>query len=48
MGFWLQLGASGFRIDGTVHLEQTEPGHPNEKVMDFRILDDWRQDISWR
>jgi maltose alpha-D-glucosyltransferase / alpha-amylase len=49
MGFWLQLGASGFRIDAAPFiLEQIVPGHPEKKVMDFGILDDWRQDLQWR
>lgn len=48
MGFWLQLGASGFRIDAAPFvIEQTVPG-VNPGPMDFSILDDWRQDIQWR
>lgn len=48
MGFWLQLGASGFRIDAAPFvIEQTIPG-VNPGLMDFTILDDWRQDIQWR
>jgi maltose alpha-D-glucosyltransferase/alpha-amylase len=48
MGFWLQLGASGFRIDAAPFvLEQVRPGvDPAPK--DFSILDDWRQDVQWR
>jgi maltose alpha-D-glucosyltransferase/alpha-amylase len=48
MGFWLQLGASGFRIDAAPFvLEQVAPGvDPAPK--DFTILDDWRQDVQWR
>ena len=49
MGFWLQLGASGFRIDAAPFvLEQITPSHPNERMMDFGILDEWRQDVQWR
>lgn len=48
MGFWLQLGASGFRIDAAPFvIEQTTPG-VNPGPMDFTIIDDWRQDIQWR
>ena len=48
MGFWLQLGASGFRIDAAPFvLEQVEPGH-DPAPQDFKILDDWRQDVQWR
>ena len=48
MGFWLQLGASGFRIDAAPFvLEQVRPGiDPAPK--DFSILDDWRQEVQWR
>ena len=48
MAFWLQLGASGFRIDAAPFvLEQVTPGvDPGPK--DFTILDDWRQDVQWR
>ncbi|MGZ4632906.1 MAG: alpha-amylase family glycosyl hydrolase, partial [Actinomycetes bacterium] len=48
MGFWLQLGASGFRVDAAPFvLEQVQPGvDPPPK--DFAILDDWRQDLQWR
>ena len=44
MAFWLQLGASGFRVDAAPFvLEQTRPG-VDPAPMDFSILDDWRQD----
>ncbi|HEX6921236.1 MAG TPA: alpha-amylase family protein, partial [Actinomycetes bacterium] len=48
MGFWLQLGASGFRVDAAPFvLEQVQAGvDPAPK--DFSILDDWRQDLQWR
>jgi maltose alpha-D-glucosyltransferase / alpha-amylase len=47
MAFWLQLGASGFRVDAAPFiLEQTEPG-VDPGPMDFSILDQWRQDTQW-
>jgi maltose alpha-D-glucosyltransferase/alpha-amylase len=47
MTFWLQLGASGFRIDAAPFvLEQTAPG-VDPAPQDFSILDDWRQDVQW-
>jgi maltose alpha-D-glucosyltransferase/alpha-amylase len=48
MGFWLQLGAAGFRIDAAPFvLEQVKAGvDPAPK--DFAILDDWRQNLQWR
>ena len=48
MAFWLQLGASGFRIDAAPFvLEQVAPG-VDPGPMDFSILDDWRQDAQWQ
>jgi len=48
MGFWLQLGASGFRIDAAPFvLEQVSPG-VDPGPLDFTILDDWRQDAQWQ
>ena len=48
MAFWLQLGASGFRIDAAPFvLEEVSPGvDPGPK--DFTILDHWRQEVQWR
>jgi maltose alpha-D-glucosyltransferase/alpha-amylase len=47
MTFWLQLGASGFRIDAAPFvLEQVRAG-VDPGPMDFSILDDWRQDVQW-
>jgi maltose alpha-D-glucosyltransferase / alpha-amylase len=47
MAFWLQAGASGFRIDATPFvLEQVKPG-VDPGPQDFGILDEWRQDVQW-
>jgi maltose alpha-D-glucosyltransferase/alpha-amylase len=48
MGFWLQMGAAGFRVDAAPFvLEMFEAGvDPGPK--DFSILDDWREDLQWR
>jgi maltose alpha-D-glucosyltransferase/alpha-amylase len=48
MGFWLQLGVSGFRVDAAPFvLEQVRPG-VDPGPLDFAILDDWRQEVQWR
>jgi maltose alpha-D-glucosyltransferase / alpha-amylase len=48
MGFWLQLGVSGFRIDAAPFvIERTEPGNPNSPK-DFEYLTELRQHASWR
>ena len=47
MAFWLQAGASGFRIDAAPFvLEQVSAG-VDPGPLDFRILDEWREDVSW-
>jgi maltose alpha-D-glucosyltransferase/alpha-amylase len=46
IAFWLQLGASGFRIDAAPFI--LERRTPNGWVQnDFAILDDWRQHLQW-
>jgi maltose alpha-D-glucosyltransferase / alpha-amylase len=48
MGFWLQLGASGFRVDAAPFVIELMRAGGEEPQQDFSILDDWRQDVSWR
>ncbi|HET6816146.1 MAG TPA: alpha-amylase family protein [Mycobacteriales bacterium] len=48
MGFWLQLGASGFRIDAAPFVLDMVTPDDDDPPQDFGILDDWRQDVSWR
>jgi maltose alpha-D-glucosyltransferase/alpha-amylase len=48
MAFWLELGASGFRIDAAPFvIEQTAPG-VDPAPRDFSILDRWRQETQWQ
>jgi maltose alpha-D-glucosyltransferase / alpha-amylase len=48
MAFWLQLGASGFRIDAAPFvLEQVSPGI-DAGPQDFSILESWRQETQWQ
>jgi maltose alpha-D-glucosyltransferase / alpha-amylase len=48
MGFWLELGAAGFRVDAAPFvLEQVKAG-ADPAPKDFGILDDWRQHLQWR
>src|SRR6478735_253574 len=48
MGFWLQLGVSGFRVDAAPFVLETI--EPDEAIgpPDFTILDQWREDLQWR
>jgi maltose alpha-D-glucosyltransferase/alpha-amylase len=48
MGFWLQLGASGFRIDAAPFVLEEVAAGVDPAPMDFTILEDWRQDVQWR
>lgn len=48
MGFWLQLGVAGFRMDAVPFIiEQTEPGNP-DSPKDFPFLTELRAYASWR
>jgi maltose alpha-D-glucosyltransferase/alpha-amylase len=48
IGFWLQLGVSGFRLDAAPFIiELTTPGDANPR-QDFSWLDDFWSQLSWR
>jgi maltose alpha-D-glucosyltransferase / alpha-amylase len=48
MGFWLQMGVSGFRVDAVPFLiEEKGPDEP-EVPKDYRYLEEFRQFLSWR
>jgi maltose alpha-D-glucosyltransferase / alpha-amylase len=48
IGFWLQLGVSGFRLDAAPFIvELTKPGDPSPPK-DFTWLSDFRAQLSWR
>ena len=48
IGFWLQLGVAGFRLDAAPFvIELTAPNDPSPR-QDFSWLNDFRQQLSWR
>jgi maltose alpha-D-glucosyltransferase/alpha-amylase len=48
IGFWLQLGVAGFRLDAAPFIiELTVPGDPSPR-QDFGWLDDFWSQLSWR
>ena len=48
IGFWLQLGVAGFRLDAAPFIiELTTPGDPSPR-QDFSWLDDFWSQLSWR
>jgi maltose alpha-D-glucosyltransferase/alpha-amylase len=46
IAFWLQLGASGFRIDAAPFILERRTAH-GWVQNDFAILDEWRQHLQW-
>ncbi len=47
MGYWLQLGVSGFRVDAVPFVIQTK-GANRKHVEDFRIIREMREFLQWR
>ncbi len=47
MTFWLQLGASGFRIDAAPFVLEQVEADVDPGPLDFTILDEWRQGVQW-
>jgi maltose alpha-D-glucosyltransferase / alpha-amylase len=47
MGFWLQLGVSGFRMDAVPFLIEKK-GAGVERQMDFNLLKEMREFLQWR
>jgi maltose alpha-D-glucosyltransferase/alpha-amylase len=47
MGFWLQLGVSGFRVDAVPFVIQTK-GANKKHVEDFDMIKDLREFLQWR
>jgi maltose alpha-D-glucosyltransferase/alpha-amylase len=47
MGFWLQLGVSGFRMDAVPFLIEKK-GAGVEHQMDFNLLKEMRDFLQWR
>jgi maltose alpha-D-glucosyltransferase/alpha-amylase len=47
MGYWLQLGVSGFRLDAVPFLIERK-GANTEHVKDFELLQDMRDFLQWR
>lgn len=48
MGFWLQLGVSGFRIDAAPFLIELRQQDSPDFAMKYEYLKDFRQFLSWR
>lgn len=48
MGFWLQLGVTGFRIDAVPFLIEDKAGEKPLGPEQYRYLKDFRRYLSWR
>jgi maltose alpha-D-glucosyltransferase/alpha-amylase len=48
MGFWLQLGVSGFRLDAVPFLIAEKGSHVKKAKLDFDFLHDMRDFLQWR
>ena len=48
MGFWLQLGISGFRIDAVPFLIGRKGADVTEPELDYDLLHDFRDFLQWR
>lgn len=48
MGYWLELGVEGFRVDAVPFILETQrPGQPNRKIR-FEYLREMRRFLQWR
>ncbi|NTS40415.1 alpha-glucosidase C-terminal domain-containing protein [Flavisolibacter sp. BT320] len=48
MGYWLQLGVSGFRVDAVPFILETHEDGEIEPVLKFEFLNEMRRFLQWR
>ncbi|MDQ3277734.1 MAG: alpha-amylase family protein, partial [Bacteroidota bacterium] len=48
MGFWLQLGVSGFRVDAVPFILESVTPDSKEQVLKFEYLHEMRRFLQWR
>ncbi len=48
MGFWLELGVSGFRVDAVPFILETHSNGEIEPVLKFEFLNEMRRFLQWR
>ncbi len=48
IGFWLQLGVSGFRVDAAPFLIEMKGTDSNQSVESYEYLREFREFLSWR
>jgi maltose alpha-D-glucosyltransferase / alpha-amylase len=48
MGFWLQLGVAGFRVDAVPFILEEPPRSRRKPAVHFEYLDEFREFLQWR
>ena len=48
MGFWLQLGVAGFRVDAVPFVLETQPRPGHRRAIHFEYLEEFRDFLQWR
>ena len=48
MGFWLQLGVAGFRVDAVPFVLETQPRPGHRAEIHFEYLEEFRDFLQWR
>jgi maltose alpha-D-glucosyltransferase/alpha-amylase len=48
MGFWLQLGVAGFRVDAVPFILEEAPRSSRTPVIHFEYLEEFREFLQWR
>jgi maltose alpha-D-glucosyltransferase / alpha-amylase len=48
MGFWLQLGVAGFRVDAVPFILEEPPRSARKPVIHFEYLKEFREFLQWR
>jgi maltose alpha-D-glucosyltransferase/alpha-amylase len=48
MGFWLQLGVAGFRVDAVPFILEEPPRSSRKPVIHFEYLKEFREFLQWR
>jgi maltose alpha-D-glucosyltransferase / alpha-amylase len=48
MGFWLQLGVAGFRMDAVPFVLETAPRSKRKSAVHFEYLTEFREFLQWR
>lgn len=48
MGYWLQLGVSGFRVDAVPFIIETPPAGTKKPELHFEYIAEMRKFLQWR